>query len=141
MKTLSYSEVVVTPEIIQMGHFRGSPCTMGQIHPIAVERVDCRICCLLGISATQLVEVMPPAMELDAVHQDRSSARTLRRALRKLVGWWKRLVPVGVLASLFLLSASGGLHRLSRHQVPQLDVVYGRESRDSGGRIRGRVET
>lgn len=41
VKTLSYSEVVVTAEIIQMSHFRGSPCSMGQIHPIAVERVDC----------------------------------------------------------------------------------------------------
>ncbi len=41
VKTLSYSEVVVTQEIVQMGHFRGSPCTMGRIDLIAVERVDC----------------------------------------------------------------------------------------------------
>ena len=31
VKTLSYSEVMVTPEHVQMGHFRGSPCTMAQI--------------------------------------------------------------------------------------------------------------
>jgi transport and Golgi organization protein 2 len=41
VKTLSYSEVVVTPGHVQMGHFRGSPCTMGQIHPIEIERADC----------------------------------------------------------------------------------------------------
>lgn len=34
---------------------------------------------------------MPFAIELDTVHQDRSSSPTLRRALRKLVGRWKRL--------------------------------------------------
>jgi hypothetical protein len=40
VKTLSYSEVVVTPRRVQMGHFRGSPCTMGQIYPIEIERAD-----------------------------------------------------------------------------------------------------
>jgi len=40
-KTLSYSEVVVTREQVQMGHFRGSPCTMAQIYPIKIERADC----------------------------------------------------------------------------------------------------
>jgi Transport and Golgi organisation 2 len=43
VKTLSYSEVVVTPGRIQMGHFRGSPCTMTQIqqiHSIEIERAD-----------------------------------------------------------------------------------------------------
>jgi hypothetical protein len=34
---------------------------------------------------------MPFAIELDAVHEDRPSAHTLRRAVRKLVGRWKRL--------------------------------------------------
>ncbi len=41
VKTLSYSEVMVTPKYIQMGHFRGSPCTMvqiEQIHSIEIER-------------------------------------------------------------------------------------------------------
>ena len=41
VKTLSYSEVMVTPGHVQMGHFRGSPCTMAQIHPIETERADC----------------------------------------------------------------------------------------------------
>jgi len=36
-KTLSYSEVVVTPGCVQMGHFRASPCTMKQIDPIELE--------------------------------------------------------------------------------------------------------
>lgn len=43
VKTLSYSEAVVTPGRIQMGHFRGSPCTMAQIqqfHAIEIERAD-----------------------------------------------------------------------------------------------------
>jgi hypothetical protein len=41
VKTLSYSEVMVTPGNVQMGHFRGSPCTMAQIHRIEIERADC----------------------------------------------------------------------------------------------------
>jgi hypothetical protein len=41
VRTLSYSEVMVTPTSVQMGHFQGSPCTMTQIHPIEVERADC----------------------------------------------------------------------------------------------------
>lgn len=41
VKTLSYSEVMVTTGRIQMGHFLGSPCTMGQIHPIEIQRADC----------------------------------------------------------------------------------------------------
>lgn len=40
VKTLSYSEVMVTPGYIQVGHFRGSPCTMAQIYPIEIERAD-----------------------------------------------------------------------------------------------------
>ena len=41
VKTLSYSEVMVTPGHVQMGHFRGSPCAIAQIHPIEIERADC----------------------------------------------------------------------------------------------------
>ena len=41
VRTLSYSEVMVTPTSVQVGHFLGSPCTMTQIHPIEVERADC----------------------------------------------------------------------------------------------------
>lgn len=41
VKTLSYSEVIVSPKYIQMGHFRGSPCTMAQIGSIEIERADC----------------------------------------------------------------------------------------------------
>jgi hypothetical protein len=41
VKTLSYSEVMVTPGGVQMGHFRGSPCAMGPIHPIEIERTIC----------------------------------------------------------------------------------------------------
>ncbi len=41
VKTLSYSEVMVTPGGVQMSHFRGSPCTMGSIHSIEIERHDC----------------------------------------------------------------------------------------------------
>ena len=43
VKTLSYSEIMVTPRHVQMGHFRGSPCTMAQIqqiHSIEIERAD-----------------------------------------------------------------------------------------------------
>jgi hypothetical protein len=50
VKTLSYSEIVVTAEIIQMGHFRGGPCSMGQLDPIAVERLDCASVPPRGIS-------------------------------------------------------------------------------------------
>jgi hypothetical protein len=41
VRTLSYSEVAVTLGHVQMGHFRGSPCTMAQIHPIEIERAGC----------------------------------------------------------------------------------------------------
>jgi hypothetical protein len=41
VQTLSYSEVVVTPGGVQMGHFRGSPCAMGTVHPIEIARPDC----------------------------------------------------------------------------------------------------
>jgi hypothetical protein len=41
VKTLSYSEVTVTPAGVEMGHFRGSPCAMGQIHTLEIERTDC----------------------------------------------------------------------------------------------------
>lgn len=41
VKTLSYSEVMVTPGGVQMGHFRGSPCAMSPIHPIEIERTSC----------------------------------------------------------------------------------------------------
>jgi hypothetical protein len=41
VKTLSYSEVVVSPEHVQMGHFRGSPCTMTQTFPRKLERAGC----------------------------------------------------------------------------------------------------
>ena len=38
VKTLSYSEVEVTLRHVRMSHFRGSPCTMGSIQQIAIER-------------------------------------------------------------------------------------------------------
>jgi hypothetical protein len=38
VKTLSYSEVMVTSGAVQMGHFRGNPCAMGPIHSIEIER-------------------------------------------------------------------------------------------------------
>ncbi len=38
VKTLSYSEVMVTPGTVQMGHVRSSPCTMGRIQPVEIER-------------------------------------------------------------------------------------------------------
>ncbi len=50
VKTLSYSEVLVTPGQIQMGHFRGSPCTMAQIQPIEIQRADCPDPAVKGVS-------------------------------------------------------------------------------------------
>ena len=38
VKTLSYSEVMVTPETVQMGHVRSSPCSMGPIQPMEIKR-------------------------------------------------------------------------------------------------------
>src|SRR5712691_2849842 len=37
VRTLSYSEVMVTLTSVQMGHFRGSPCAMTQIQPREIE--------------------------------------------------------------------------------------------------------
>jgi hypothetical protein len=41
VRTLSYSEVMVTSTSVQMAHFQGSPCAMTQIHPIEIGRADC----------------------------------------------------------------------------------------------------
>jgi len=54
VKTLSYSEIVVTPGHVQMGHFRGSPCAMAQIHPIKIRRADCLDPAVLGIGRSAI---------------------------------------------------------------------------------------
>lgn len=41
VKTLSYSEIMVTRRDIEMGHFRGSPCVMGSIHSLEIKKTDC----------------------------------------------------------------------------------------------------
>ena len=41
VRTLSYSEVMVTSTSVKMAHFQGSPCAMTQIHPIEIGRADC----------------------------------------------------------------------------------------------------
>ncbi len=46
---------------------------------------------MLARSAVQRFEIMPVAMELDAVQPRESSTNTLDRGRRRLVGWWKRL--------------------------------------------------
>lgn len=38
VRTLSYSEVMVTPAALRMGYFRGSPCTMDSIHSMETKR-------------------------------------------------------------------------------------------------------
>jgi len=40
VKTLSYSEVMVTPGHIRVAYFGGSPCAMGPLHSIEIERAD-----------------------------------------------------------------------------------------------------
>ncbi len=40
VKTLSYSEASVTPRYIEMNHFRGSPCAMGPIQAMEIERTS-----------------------------------------------------------------------------------------------------
>jgi len=42
VKTLSYSEVMVTPGMVQMGHVRSSPCAMGLIQKMEIERTPVR---------------------------------------------------------------------------------------------------
>src|SRR3989441_9861466 len=46
---------------------------------------------MLARSAVQRFEIMPVAMELDAVQPRGASTNTLDRGRRRLVGWWKRL--------------------------------------------------
>jgi hypothetical protein len=43
VKTLSYTEALVTSGSVRMGHFRGSPCTVGPADPIdlEIERAAC----------------------------------------------------------------------------------------------------
>jgi transport and Golgi organization protein 2 len=52
VKTLSYSEVMVTPKYIQVGHFRGSPCTMAQIRSLEIERADCQDPVVRGVGSS-----------------------------------------------------------------------------------------
>jgi hypothetical protein len=54
VKTLTYSEVMVKSRAMQMGHFRGSPCAMGQIHPIEIERADCPDPAVWGVSSSAI---------------------------------------------------------------------------------------
>lgn len=54
VKTLSYSEVVVTHGRIQMEHFRGSPCTMDQIHSTEIHRVACPDAAVRGRSSSAI---------------------------------------------------------------------------------------
>ena len=54
VETLSYSEVMVTAEYIQMGHFRGSPCTMAQIRSIEIERADCQDPVAWGVGSSAI---------------------------------------------------------------------------------------
>jgi len=54
VKTRSYSEIMVTPGHVQMGHFRGSPCTMAQIHPIEMERADGLVPAISGIGSSAI---------------------------------------------------------------------------------------
>jgi Transport and Golgi organisation 2 len=43
VKTLSYSEVMVTGGHVQMGHSLGSPCSTAQIHSTEIERAACLV--------------------------------------------------------------------------------------------------
>ena len=52
VRTLSYSEVTVTPTSVQMGHFQDSPCGMTQIHPIEIERADCLDPAVWGVGSS-----------------------------------------------------------------------------------------
>jgi len=52
VKTLSYSEVIVTLGHVQMGHFRGSPCTMGPIPTTEVQRTFARKLYVLGVGTS-----------------------------------------------------------------------------------------
>ena len=52
--TLSYSEIMVTPGHVQIGHFRGNPCTMAQIHPIEIERANCLDPAVWGIGSSAI---------------------------------------------------------------------------------------
>src|SRR5216683_2215533 len=46
---------------------------------------------MLARSAVKRFEIMPVAMELDAVQPTQSSTNALDRGRRRLVGWWRRL--------------------------------------------------
>jgi hypothetical protein len=52
VKTLSYSEVIVTPGTVQMSHVRSSPCTMGRIQPTEIKRTPVRHFDVCGLSST-----------------------------------------------------------------------------------------
>jgi hypothetical protein len=43
VRTLSYSEVVVTAGQVQMGHSMGSPCSAAQIHATKIQRAACLV--------------------------------------------------------------------------------------------------
>jgi hypothetical protein len=59
VKTLSYSEVLVTPGHIQMGHIQDSPCTRAQLHSIEIQRADCPDPAVRGVSRSAILNYVP----------------------------------------------------------------------------------
>ena len=39
--TMSYSEVTCTPDLVQMTHLRGSPCTSSELHTMQIQQTHC----------------------------------------------------------------------------------------------------
>jgi Transport and Golgi organisation 2 len=56
VRTLSYSEVLVTPWRVRMCHFHGSPCTMNPVDPIEIEIERAYPNLAVGISVVQPFE-------------------------------------------------------------------------------------
>jgi len=115
---------MVTPEHVQMGHFRSNPCTMAQIHPIEIERATAWIE-LYGVLAMQRFEATPLAMELDSVQPRQSSSSALSRARGEFFGWLKRWSRWEFWPPYLFYPPVVAYNRLSRNQVPKLDAVYG----------------
>ena len=52
VRTLSYSEVMLTGGKVQMGHSLGSPCSAAQIHSTEIERAACLVHAVTDVSSS-----------------------------------------------------------------------------------------
>ena len=116
VQTLSYTEISFTPARVEMGHMTGSPCAQGPIQLLWLRNQplgnhNLRFCSHATSIHTRIV--IPSEAEGPCVPPDRQEDE-----LAEPSSPLAQANPLGVLASIFLLSSFSRLHRLPRNQTP-----------------------